>query len=250
MSGWLVIVGLGPGDAALRTPQADAVLDQATDIVGYAPYVDRVAERPGQVRHLSDNGAELFRARQALDLAQRGRRVAVVSSGDAGVFGMASTVFEAIEAGDPAWRTLDIRVVPGISAVFAAAARIGAPLGHDFCVISLSDNLKSWATVCGRVTAAVRGGFVLAFYNPASRGRVDQVKKVFSLLRDLLPGDTPVVFASAVSRPDERLVFASLATADAAGADMRTLVLVGTAATRRIDRPGLAPWIYAPRRGE
>jgi precorrin-3B C17-methyltransferase len=248
MSGWLAIIGLGPGDPALRTPQADSVLEQATDIVGYGPYVDRVAQRPGQARHVSDNGAEILRARQALDLAQQGRRVAVVSSGDSGVFGMASTVFETIEAGDPAWRMLDVQVVPGVSAVLAAAARIGAPLGHDFAVISLSDNLKPWATVCDRVTSAARAGFVLALYNPASRARPHQLDEIFFRLRDGLPADTPVVFATAVSRPDEKFCYATLATADAAMADMRTLVLVGTAATRRIDREGLAPWLYAPRR--
>ena len=155
MTGHLAVVGLGPGAAAQQTPQAAAALAAATDLVGYAPYLARVPEAAGQVRHASDNREELDRARLALSLAAEGRRVAVVSSGDAGVFAMASAVFEAIDRGEPAWRTLDIEVVPGISAMFAAAARIGAPLGHDFCAISLSDNLKPWDTV---VQPADRGG--------------------------------------------------------------------------------------------
>jgi precorrin-3B C17-methyltransferase len=143
---------------------------------------------------------------------------------------------------------LDVQVVPGVSAVFAVAARIGAPLGHDFAVISLSDNLKSWGTVCDRVTSAARAGFVLALYNPASRARPLQLKEILSLLHDVLPAETPIIFATAVSRSDEKIFHCTLATAAAALADMRTLVLVGTATTRRIERPGLAPWIYAPRR--
>jgi precorrin-3B C17-methyltransferase len=248
MSGWLRIVGLGPGNADLRTALAETILAQATDIVGYDTYVARLPARAGQVRHVSGNGAELDRARLALRLAQDGGRVAVVSSGDSGVFGMASTVFEAIEAGDPAWRALDIEVVPGISAVFAAASRIGAPLGHDFCVISLSDNLKSWATVRERVAAAAGAGFVVALYNPASKARPDQLGEILLLLRTMLSDETPVMFASAISRPDESICYATIATADAALADMRTLVLVGSSACRRIERPGLPPWIYAPRR--
>jgi precorrin-3B C17-methyltransferase len=206
-----------------------------------------VPVRPQQERHASDNREELDRARHALTLAAAGRSVAVVSGGDAGVFGMASAVFEAAEA-EPDWRALDIEVVPGISAVLAAAARLGAPLGHDFCAISLSDNLKPWPVVLARLRAAAEAGFVIALYNPASRARPWQLGAAFAALRETLPADTPVAFAAAVSRDDESVLVATLADADPSRADMRTLVLVGTAATRRIGRDGRAPWLYTPRR--
>ena len=248
MTGVLFVVGLGPGATDLQTPRATAVLAEAADIVGYAPYVARVPARADQVRHVSDNRDELLRARHALSLAAMGRHVVVVSSGDAGVFAMASTIFEAIEHGDPAWRTLEIEVIPGISAMFAAAARLGAPLGADFCVISLSDNLKPWPTVLARVRAAAKAGFVIALYNPASRTRPWQLGATLDLLRTLLPPTTAVAFATAVSRPDEHVEICTLADADPAQADMRTLVLVGSAATRRIDRADGGAWLYSPRR--
>ncbi len=247
MTGQLAIVGLGPGAAALQTPQATEALATATDLIGYAPYLDRVPPRPGQARHGSDNRVELERARHALDLATQGRRVAVVSSGDAGVFAMASAVFEAVEAGPAEWRTLDIEVVPGISAMFAAAARLGAPLGHDFCALSLSDNLKPWPLVLHRLVAAASAGFVLALYNAASRARPWQLGAALDALRPVLPPATPVAFATAVTRADEAIVLASLADADPACADMRTLVLIGSAATRTIERPGTQPYLYTPR---
>ncbi len=243
----LHVVGLGPGAAELQTPQAGAALAQATDLVGYAAYLARVPERLGQRRHASDNREELARARHALALASEGRRVAIVSSGDAGVFGMASAVFEAIEHGDPAWRALHIEVIPGISAMFAAAARIGAPLGHDFCAISLSDNLKPWDTVLARLGAAARAGFVIALYNPLSRSRPWQLGAAFDELRTILPPTTEIAFATAVSRPDERIETCTLAQADPARADMRTLVIVGSAATRRIARGDGGAWLYSPR---
>ncbi len=248
MKGRLHIVGLGPGDAGLMTPQAAEALAAATDIVGYGPYVERVPARDGQRRHVSDNREEIDRARHALALAAKGRHVAVVSSGDAGVFAMASAVFEAIEDGEAAWRAIEVEVVPGISAMFAAAARIGAPLGHDFCAISLSDNLKPWETVVKRLTAAAEAGFVIALYNPASRARPWQLGEAFTLLRRILPADTPVIFATAASRPEERIDVVRLAEADPARADMRTLVMIGSPATRRIERDGAAPWVYTPRR--
>ena len=248
MSGKLWVVGLGPGDATLQAPRAAAALAGANDLVGYATYVDRVPPHPGQVRHVSDNREELPRARHALSLAAAGRCVALVSSGDAGVFAMASTVLEAVETGDAAWRRLDIEVVPGISAMFAAAARIGAPLGHDFCAISLSDNLKPWDVVVQRLTAAASAGFVIALYNPLSRARPWQLGAAFDLLRSLLPDSTPIAFATAVSCPDERIDITTLGQADPARADMRTLVLIGSAATRRIDRGDAPPWLYSPRR--
>jgi precorrin-3B C17-methyltransferase len=231
----------------MQTPQAAAALGGATDVIGYGPYLARVPWAENQVRHASDNREEMMRARLALALAADGRRVAVVSSGDAGVFAMASAVFEAIDHGDPAWRDLEVEVIPGISAMFAAAARIGAPLGHDFCAISLSDNLKPWQTVVRRVTAAAEAGFVIALYNPLSRARPWQLGAVFELLRTILPGSTPVLFATAVSRPDETIDVSNLTQADAARANMRTLVLVGSAATQRIERSDGGVWLYSPR---
>lgn len=247
MSGRLAIVGLGPGAAAMQTPQATAALIEATDLVGYATYLDRVPMRPGQVRHASDNRVELDRARHALSLAAAGRDVAVVSSGDPGVFAMASAVFEAVEQGEPAWRALDIVVVPGISAVLAAAARLGAPLGHDFCVLSLSDNLKPFDVVLARLAAAASAGFVIALYNAASRARPWQLGAALDALRPILPGTTPVALATAISRAEERIEVSTLSAVDPARADMRTLVLVGSAATRRIERDGAVPWLYTPR---
>ena len=245
--GRLLVVGLGPGDAALRTPQAAAALDAATDLVGYGPYLDRVEAGPHVVRHPSDNREELGRARHALSLAEAGRVVAVVSSGDAGVFAMASAVFEAVEAGDPAWRRLDVAVCPGVSAMLAVAARVGAPLGGDHCAISLSDNLKPWPLVLERVRAAAGAGFVMALYNPLSRARPWQLGEALSALRALLPGDVPVVFATAATRPEERITVTTLAEADPALADMRTLVLVGSRQTRVIARGDAAPWVYTRR---
>lgn len=247
MSGRLAIVGLGPGAAAMQTPQATAALIEATDLVGYATYLDRVPMRPGQVRHASDNRVELDRARHALSLAAAGRDVAVVSSGDPGVFAMASAVFEAVEQGEPTWRTLDIVVVPGISAVLAAAARLGAPLGHDFCVLSLSDNLKPFDVVLARLAAAASAGFVIALYNAASRARPWQLGAALDALRPILPGTTPVALATAISRADERIEVSTLSAVDPARADMRSLVLIGSAATRQIERDGAAPWLYTPR---
>jgi precorrin-3B C17-methyltransferase / cobalt-factor III methyltransferase len=247
MTGGLTIVGLGPGAAELLTPQAATALAQATDIVGYSTYVARVPERAGQARHITDNREEIFRARHALALAAAGRRVAVVSSGDAGVFAMASAVFEAIEHGEPAWRALDVQVLPGISAMFAAAAKLGAPLGHDFCAISLSDNLKPWETVLTRLRAAASAGFVIALYNPLSRARPWQLDAAFDELRKILPPETHVAMATAVSRPDERIDIVALGDADPARADMRTLVLIGSAATRTVARADGGAWLYSPR---
>jgi len=244
----LWIVGLGPGNALQRTPQADAALAQATDLVGYAPYVARVEAGPDVVRHSSDNREELDRARHALELAASGRRVAVVSGGDAGVFGMASAVFEAIETGVPAWRSLEVEVIPGVSAVLAASARLGAPLGGDFCVISLSDNLKPWTVVCERLRLAAQAGFVIALYNVRSAARPWQLGAALEVLRDVLAADVPVAFARAIGRPDERVVLTTVAEADATLADMSTLVLIGCALTRRIERADGRAWLYTDRK--
>jgi precorrin-3B C17-methyltransferase len=247
MKGWLNIVGLGPGAPQLITPEVTEVLAAATDVIGYAPYVARVPERAGLVRHGSDNREELDRARLALRLAAQGRRVVVVSSGDPGVFAMAAAVFEAVDAGDPAWRELDIKVLPGISAMFAAAARIGAPLGHDFCAINLSDNLKPWEVVERRLRLAAQADFVIALYNPLSKARPWQLGRAFELLREELPDTVPVVFASAVSDEPETIDIVTLSDAVAGRADMRTLVLIGSSRTRLIARSSGTPFVYTPR---
>lgn len=244
MTGSLVIVGTGPGKADLMTPATAAALARATDLVGYGPYLDRVvATRADQCRHASDNRVELDRARHALSLAAAGRQVVVVSGGDPGVFAMASAIFEAVETGDAAWRTLDIRVEPGVTAMLAAAAEVGAPLGGDFCAISLSDNLKAWATVERRLRAAAEADFVIALYNPASKARPHQLGQAFDLLRSIRSADTPVLFVRAAGTAESKVVTTTLAAADGALADMRTLVIVGASTTRRVGR-----WVYTPRR--
>ncbi len=247
MTGLLYVVGLGPGPAEWLTPEATAALTQAGAIVGYKPYVDRIPERDGQRRYASDNRVEIERARQALALACGGETVAVVSGGDPGVFAMAAAVFEAVESGEPQWRALDIRVLPGVSAMLAAAARLGAPLGHDFCAISLSDNLKPWEVVLRRLEAAAAGDFVIALYNPASKARPQRIYDAFERLRDVKAAATPVAFARAVGRADERIILTTLAEADVSVVDMSTLVLIGSSETRFIAREGGAPWMLTPR---
>ncbi len=240
-AGQIVVAGLGPGDEAMLTPEVRAALDTATDLIGYIPYVRRVPPRPGLRLHASDNRVELDRARHALALAAAGARVVIVSSGDPGVFAMASALFEALEAA-PEHQGLDIRVLPGITAMLAAAARAGAPLGHDFCAINLSDNLKPWAVIARRVQLAAEADFAMAFYNPRSAGRPEGFGRVLALLRTLCEPTRLLVFARAVSTPDEHLQVLTLAEARPEMADMRTVVLVGNAATRRVGR-----WIYTPR---
>ncbi|MBV9394724.1 MAG: precorrin-3B C(17)-methyltransferase [Methylobacteriaceae bacterium] len=247
VSGRLFVVGLGPGDPDWLTPEAARALAQATDLVGYASYLDRVPVRAGQTRHASDNRVEIERARHALALAISGRVVAVVSGGDPGIFAMAAALFEAVDKGEPAWRDLTIEVLPGISAMQAAAARAGAPLGHDFCAISLSDNLKPWTLIEKRLRAAAEGDFVIALYNPASNARPDRIRDAFALLAKHKSGDTSVILARAVGRSDERLEITTLAKADQSRVDMATLVLIGSSATRLIPRTKGRPWVYTPR---
>jgi precorrin-3B C17-methyltransferase len=241
------VVGLGPGDARWLTPEADAVLARADALYGYLAYLDRVPSRPGQARHPSDNREEGARAAAALRHAAQGAHVALVSGGDPGVFAMAAAVCAEIEAGPEAWRSLDVAIVPGITAMLAVAARVGAPLGHDFCALSLSDNLKPWDLIERRLAAAAQAGFVIALYNPISRARRWQLGAAFEQLRRLLPASTPVVFGRAVGRPDENVAVTTLDVADPANADMATLIIVGSSETRVIARPGRPPLVYTPR---
>ena len=244
MTGWLVVAGLGPGDAGLITPEVTLALAQATDVIGYFPYVARIGPRDGLTLHASDNRVELDRAALALDLAGAGRRVVVVSSGDPGVFAMASAVFEALEA-RPLDHALDIRILPGITAMLAAAARAGAPLGHDFCAINLSDNLKPWDLVEARLRAAAKADFAMAFYNPRSASRPHQFGRALEILLAECGPARLITFARAVSTPEEHILTVTLSEATPEMADMRTVVIVGNSATRRVGR-----FVYTPRRAE
>lgn len=241
MSGWVAVVGLGPGAEAMITPEVSAALAEATDIIGYGPYVARVAARPGLTLHPSDNRVELERAEHALSLAAKGRRVVVVSSGDPGVFAMASALFEVVDA-IPVYHNTDIRILPGITAMLAAAARAGAPLGHDFCAINLSDNLKTFSKIENRLRHAARGDFAMAFYNPRSANRPHQFARVLEILREECEAERLMIFAREVSTPNEELTVVPLAEAISEMADMRTVILVGNASTRRVGR-----WVYTPR---
>lgn len=246
--GRLWVIGTGPGPEHWMTPETSAILEEATDLVGYAPYIARCPERPGQIRHESDNRVELDRAAHALAMAAAGRRVAVVSGGDPGVFAMAAAVMEAIDGGPTAWRGLDVTVHPGVSAMQAAAARLGAPLGADFCAISLSDNLKPWDLVARRLRAAAEVDFVIALYNPASKARPRQIYDAFEVLKSAKKHETVVILARAVGRPDERVTVTTLAEVDPGLVDMATCVIIGNSATKRIDRgDGRDPWVYSPR---
>lgn len=245
-AGWVAVAGLGPGDEALVTPEVRAALAEATDVVGYIPYVARVAPRAGLTLHASDNRVELDRAAHALELAAAGRRVVVVSSGDPGVFAMASALFEALEAGPEPWRALDIRVLPGITAMLAAAARAGAPLGHDFCAINLSDNLKPWALIEKRLRLAAEADFAMAFYNPRSASRPEGFARALTVLQAACGDARPVLFARAVTTPQEELRIVALDAARPEMADMRTVVIVGSSLTRVIETPR-GPILYTPR---
>ena len=247
MSGRLAVIGLGPGDPRYLTAEAAEALAEADALYGYGPYLDRVSVRAGQSRHPSDNREEAARAAEALRHAAQGGRVAVVSGGDPGVFAMAAAVCEQIETGPDPWRALDVVVVPGITAMLAVAARIGAPLGHDFCALSLSDQLKPWPLIERRLDAAAQAGFAIALYNPVSRARPWQFASAVERLRRHLPPTTPVRFGRAVGRPDERVAVTRLESAANETADMTTLVIVGTRETRVIERPGRSPLVYTPR---
>ncbi|PJE27826.1 precorrin-3 methyltransferase [Pseudooceanicola antarcticus] len=246
MTGWLAIAGLGPGADNLVTPEVSDVLAEATDIVGYIPYVARVAERPGLTLHASDNRVEVDRATHALQMAAEGKRVVVVSSGDPGVFAMAAAVFEAMEADPEAWADLDIRVLPGITAMLAASARAGAPLGHDFCAINLSDNLKPWQLIEKRLRLAAEADFAMAFYNPRSKSRPEGFARTLEVLQEACGNDRPVIFARAVSTPEEELRVVPLSQCRPEMADMRTMVLVGSSRTRIIRRAA-GDIVYTPR---
>jgi precorrin-3B C17-methyltransferase len=247
MSGTLYVIGTGPGGPQQMTPEALDAVSQASDFFGYGPYLDRLSLRPDQNRVASDNREELDRAEAALMRAAAGRNVCVVSGGDPGVFAMAAAVCEAIDKGPDEWRAVDLVITPGVTAMLAVAARIGAPLGHDFCAISLSDNLKPWEIITRRLKLVAEAGLVIALYNPISKARPWQLGEAFAILRSILPGETPVIFGRAAGRPDERMVVMPLETADAARADMATCVIIGSPETRLVARTGRLPLVYTPR---
>lgn len=234
----LLVVGLGPGPDGWLTPEAASALAGVDHVVGYAPYVARVPQRPGLTRHASGNTVELDRARLALDLARAGERVAVVSGGDAGVFGMAAAVHEA--ADDPAYADVPVRVLPGVSAVQAVAARAGAPIGGDFAVLSLSDRLKPWGVIERRLTAVAQADLVVAIYNPASRSRTHQVAEARRALLAHRSPDTVVVIGRDVGRDGESLTVTTLGELDPATIDMRCLLIVGS--TRTVVSASGAVW--------
>ena len=248
-TGGVTVVGLGPGDPAWLTPEATVAIARATDLVGYRPYLARVPERPGQQRHATGNTVEARRAAHALDLAAAGHQVAVVSSGAPGVFAMASAVIEQVAAEPDRWPGVPVTVPPGVTAAQAVAARVGAPLGHDYCVISLSDRLKPWDVIAGRIEKAAAADLVLALYNPASRRRTWQLAAVRDLVLRHRDPATPVVLGHGVGRDGERVTVTTLAGLDPADVDMSTLVIIGSSQTVVHDRPG-GQLVFTPRHYE
>ena len=249
--GTLTVIGLGPGSADLMVPAARHALSRADDVLGYETYVRMAGPfAPHQTLHCTDNREEMQRARHAFELASAGRNVVVVSSGDPGVFAMAAAVLEALDqAGDNAqWNAVELSVVPGVSAALATAARAGAPLGHDFCMLSLSDNLKPWAIIEARLQHAAQADLVMAFYNPVSRARPWQLDRALDIVREHRTGATTVVLGRNIGRPGETLTTTTLENLRSDQVDMRTMVIVGSSTTRRFPRSdGNGDWVYTPR---
>jgi cobalt-precorrin 5A hydrolase / precorrin-3B C17-methyltransferase len=248
--GRLAIIGTGPGGEQWMSKEVKEILKSATDLVGYKTYLDLIGSlADGKQRHESDNREEEARATLALDLAASGRYVAVVSSGDPGIYAMATAVFEVCDRyPKPEWESIDIHVAPGISAMQAAAAAIGAPLGHDFCAISLSDILKPWSAIEHRIAAAAEADFVIAFYNPVSKERTWQLAEARNILLRHRTPDTPVVLARNLGRPGQTVKAIALDQLAPAAADMRTIILIGSTKTRTIKRSDGSIWVYTPRR--
>ncbi|WP_310193142.1 precorrin-3B C(17)-methyltransferase [Pseudomonas hunanensis] len=247
--GRLAVIGLGPGAAELMVPAVKAELARAEDVLGYETYVRMAGPfRPDQTLHNTDNREEMQRARHAFELAAQGRSVVVVSSGDPGVFAMAAAVLEALhESTDPAWHRVDLEILPGVSASLATAAQAGAPLGHDFCVMSLSDNLKPWSIIETRLDLAAQADLVLAFYNPISKARPWQLGRALEIVRQHRQPATPVVLGRDIGRPGQTLKVVTLGELQAEMVDMRTMVLVGSSTTCVFPREAGGTWVYTPR---
>lgn len=249
--GKLTVIGLGPGSADLMVPAAKQALAEADDILGYDTYVRMAGPfREGQRVHGTDNREEMQRARHAFELASEGRRVVVVSSGDPGVFAMAAAVLEALDEAhtrEPAWTSVELEIVPGVSAALATAARAGAPLGHDFCMLSLSDNLKPWSIIETRLRHAAKADLVMAFYNPVSRARPWQLDRALDIVRAHRAGATKVVLGRDIGRPGETLVTTTLDALRSDQVDMRTMVIVGSSTTRGFPKDATSEWVYTPR---
>ncbi len=254
ITGQLCVLGLGPGDAALLTEQARQSIAGASDAFGYFPYVERLSGLEHLRLHASDNREELDRARQALNVAAEGRKVLMLSSGDPGVFAMASAVFEVLEGASPQeqlrWKAVEVDVQPGITAMLAAAARLGAPLGHDFCTINLSDNLKPAEVIERRIRLAAQADFAMAFYNPCSKSRPQGFVRALKVLTAHCEPERLICFARNVSRADETLRVCQLQQVTPDMADMRTVVIVGNSLTRQVGRHVYTPRSYgAPAHG-
>lgn len=247
--GRLFVVGLGPGDQAWRAPEVDRVVRGVTDLVGYHLYLDLLGPlAEGKERHGYELGEEEMRVRIALNLAAEGRSVALVCSGDPGIYAMAALTFELLDRGErPDWHRVDIQVTPGISALQGASARIGAPLGHDFCTISLSDLLTPWEAIENRLNAAAQGDFVIAFYNPVSRRRTQQLATAVEILLKHRPADTPVVLGRNLGREGETMTVLRLDELTPDQVDMLTVVLVGSSTSRRVEKSDGTSWVYTPR---
>ncbi|WP_395601854.1 precorrin-3B C(17)-methyltransferase [Pseudomonas sp. A1230] len=247
--GRLAVIGLGPGAAELMVPAVKAELARATDVLGYETYVRMAGPfRDDQVQHCTDNREEMQRARHAFRLAAEGRSVIVVSSGDPGVFAMAAAVLEALhESDDPAWHRVDLEILPGVSASLATAAQAGAPLGHDFCVMSLSDNLKPWSIIEKRLDLAAQADLALAFYNPISRARPWQLGRALEIVAQHRTPQTPVVLGRDIGRPGQTLRTTTLGALTPDQVDMRTMVLIGSSTTCTFARAEGGEWVYTPR---
>jgi cobalt-precorrin 5A hydrolase / precorrin-3B C17-methyltransferase len=247
--GKLTVVGTGPGSHQWMSPQVRATILAATDIVGYHTYLDLVTDLTvGKQCHGSDNRVELDRSRLALDLAASGKNVVVVSSGDPGIFAMASAVLEVLDKeAKPEWQTIDLQIAPGISAMQAAAAAIGAPLGHDFCAISLSDILKPWEVVAARIASAASADLAIAFYNPISSQRSWQLTAAKEILLQFRQPTTPVILARNLGRSGQEVRVITLGELAPESADMRTVILIGSSQTKLIPRADGSSWVYTPR---
>ena len=247
--GRLAVIGLGPGAADLMVPAVKLELTRANDVLGYETYVRMAGPfRADQVLHCTDNREEMQRARHAFELAAQGRSVVVVSSGDPGVFAMAAAVLEALhESRDPAWHSVDLEILPGVSASLATAAQAGAPLGHDFCVLSLSDNLKPWEIIEKRLALTAQADLAMAFYNPISRSRPWQLGRALEIVAQYRIAETPVVLGRDIGRPGQTLRVTTLGQLTADQVDMRTMVLIGSSTTRVFPRAQGLSWVYTPR---